>query len=113
MRGTLLVVLFSMVSIQAAIASDGAPQGDLKQQGYLYGGPLGTVTYGGALLEFGGGFDYLVYKGLGLGASLGIAGGQAGAAVFPAFDVSYHFIPKSRSPLRHGRRWRHRHRRRF
>ena len=96
MRGTLLVVLVSMVCIQAAVASEGAPSGDLKQQGYLYGGPLGRITYGGALLEFGGGFDYLVYKGLGIGASLGIAGGQAGAAVFPSLDVSYHFIPKSR-----------------
>ena len=76
---------------------------------------MGRVTYGGTLLEFGGGFDYLVYKGLGIVASLGIAEGQAGAAVFPSLDVSYHFIPKSRRivPFRHGRRWSDQHGRRF
>jgi hypothetical protein len=75
--------------------SEADPLDDLRHQGYLYGGATGRVTYGGTLLEFGGGFDWLVYEGLGLGVSLGIAGGEAGAAVFPSFDVSYHFIPDS------------------
>jgi hypothetical protein len=62
----------------------------------IYIGLLGRITYEGTLFEFGGGFDYLVYKGLGVGASLGLAGGQSTAALFPSLDVSYHFIPKSR-----------------
>jgi hypothetical protein len=47
------------------------------------------------MFEFGGGIDWLVYKGLGLGFDLSVLGDQYSAIGSGSFNVSYHFIPSN------------------
>jgi hypothetical protein len=68
---------------------------DLRLQPYVYGGGGSFISYGGSVFEFGGGLDWLVKNGLGLGGSLGVLGDGSSAISVASFDVSYHFIRDS------------------
>jgi hypothetical protein len=73
---------------------------DLRQQGYVFGAP-GAFVYEGAAatLEFGGGMQWLVHRGLGLGFDASLMGFAECFSCFPmafgSFDASYHFVPPS------------------
>ena len=73
---------------------------DLRQQGYVFGAP-GAFVYEGAAatLELGGGMQWLVYRGLGLGFDASLMGFTECFSCFPmalgSLDASYHFVPAS------------------
>jgi hypothetical protein len=68
---------------------------DLRFQPYIYAGPAKFTSYGGSAFEFGGGMDWLVHGGLGLGFDASILGDGASAVASGSLNVSYHFIPQS------------------
>jgi hypothetical protein len=73
---------------------------DLRRQPYLFGAP-GVILYGGgaSTFEFGGGMQWLVYEGLGLGFDTSILSPAdcfgCGGVFFGSFDASYQFVPSS------------------
>jgi hypothetical protein len=96
--------LESEVTIDASLdpthASDSTAEfrRDLKFQPYVFAGSGSFISYGGTVFEFGGGLDWLVKGGLGLGFSLSVLGDASAAIAIASFDVSYHFIRDS-SPV--------------
>lgn len=83
---------------ERASASTAEFRQDLKLQPYVFGGGGSFISYGGTVFEFGGGLDWLVKGGLGLGFSLSVLGDPSAAIGVASFDVSYHFIRDS-SPI--------------
>jgi hypothetical protein len=63
------LMLLSVPALSAAQVAD-----DLQQQGYVFAAPGAFVSEGAATLEFGGGMQWLVYRGLGLGFDASLMG---------------------------------------
>ena len=94
--GTLVFSFFVLITLPVAEAKDLADvQGDLRFQPYVFAGPASFISYGGNAFEFGGGMDWLVYKGLGLGFSMSVVGDGYSAVGSGSLDVSYHFIRRT------------------
>ncbi|MGH9388663.1 MAG: hypothetical protein ACRD1Z_03545 [Vicinamibacteria bacterium] len=89
-----LAMLLSVPALSTAQIDD-----DLRQQRYVFAAPGAIVAEGTATtLELGGGMQWLVYRGLGLGfdASLmGFAECFSCRMALGSFDASYHFVPSS------------------
>lgn len=89
-----LVVLFVPALSRAQVDDD------LRRQGYVFAAP-GTLVYegGAATLELGGGMQWLVHRGLGLGFDASLMGFAECFSCFPmafgSIDASYHFVPSS------------------
>ena len=96
---TSFVFLCSLVMAPLArAAQDASPsefEQDLRLQGYFFGGPAWMNNVGSSLVEFGGGFDFLVNAGLGLGGEGSILSDGSSAIAAGGFNVSYHFLPES------------------
>jgi hypothetical protein len=93
-RGWIALAAFSFPALSFAQADD-----DLRQQGYVFAAPGTFVSVGVTTIEFGGGMQWLVYRGLGLGfdASLmGFAECFQCMVALGSLDASYHFVPSSR-----------------
>ncbi len=88
---TLLLVLVPVLS-RAQVGDD------LRRQGYVFGAP-GAFVYDGAAttFEFGGGMQWLVSNGLGLGFDASLLRFPECFSCFSlalgSFDASYHFVP--------------------
>jgi hypothetical protein len=87
-------VLLSIPAFAAAQVGD-----DLRQQGYVFAAP-GAFLYEGAAttFEFGGGMQWLVAGGLGLGFDASLLGFTECfdcSMAFGSIDASYHFVPSS------------------
>jgi len=88
------IAVLSVPALSRAQVAD-----DLRRQGYFFAAP-GTFGSGEAVtLEYGGGMQWLVYRGLGLGFDASVLGF---AECFPcvgvqfgSLDASYHFVPSS------------------
>jgi hypothetical protein len=94
--GTLVFSFFVLNTLPVAEAKDLAyAQGELRFQPYVFAGPASFISYGGNVFEFGGGMDWLVYKGLGLGFSMSVVGDGYSAVGSGSLDVSYHFIRRT------------------
>ena len=91
-----LAMLLSVPALSTAQIDE-----DLHQQGYVYAAPGAFVfdDEGAATLEFGGGMQWLVYHGLGLGFDASLMGFAECFSCFPmafgSLDASYHFVPSS------------------
>jgi hypothetical protein len=89
------VLLLGVAALSRAEIPD-----DQRRQPYLFGAP-GVLVYEGGIptVEFGGGMQWLVHRGLGLGfdastlTSAGCFG--CGGLFFGSLDASYHFVPPS------------------
>ena len=72
---------------------------DLKQQGYVFAAPGAFIPEGATTLEFGGGMQWLVYRGLGLGFDASLVRSaecfDCGGLALGSLDASYHFVPSS------------------
>jgi hypothetical protein len=68
---------------------------DVRQQGYIFGGAGSMSNVGSALYELGGGYDWIFYRGLGLGAEASLLGDQSTGIVTGGVQMSYHFLPDS------------------
>jgi len=90
-----LAMLLSVPALSTAQIDE-----DLHRQGYVFAAPGAFVVAEGiaATLELGGGMQWLVYRGLGLGfdASLmGIADCFPCGLAHGSLEASYHFVPSS------------------
>jgi hypothetical protein len=87
------LALLSVPALSQAQVGD-----DLRQQGYVFAAP-GAFVYEGAAttLELGGGMEWLVYRGLGLGFDASLLGFPECFSCFSmalgSIDASYHFVP--------------------
>ncbi len=89
----------AMVFLSVPLLSGAQVDEDLRQQGYVFAAPGAFLYEGGApTLEFGGGMQWLVYRGLGLGFDASL---MAFTECFDcmmalgSIDASYHFVPSS------------------
>lgn len=94
--GWIALVILSVPALSRAQVAD-----DPRQQGYVFAAP-GAFVFdgeGAATLEFGGGIQWLVYRGLGLGFDASLMGFAECFSCFPmafgSLDASYHFVPSS------------------
>jgi hypothetical protein len=89
-------VLLAVFVASPLVAQD-LDRDDLRTQPYIYGGvgafPSGAG--GGATFGFGGGADWLVYRGLGIGVDATIFGNDVYSFFVGSLDISYHIIPSS------------------
>ena len=90
----IVFVLLFLPAVSRAQVSD-----DLRRQAYVFGAP-GMVVLDGpiATFEVGGGMQWLVYRGVGLGfdgSLLGFARCFSCRLALGSFDVSYHFVPSA------------------
>lgn len=76
-------------------AVDSEFEKDLRLQGYFFGGPAFMSNVGSSLYEFGGGFDWLVYEGLGVGFEASLLGDASTGIGTGGLRLSYHFLPES------------------
>ncbi len=53
---------------------------------------------GSAIFEFGGGFDWIFYKGLGVGFEISALGNSTGGVGTAGLNLSYHFLPDGPGP---------------
>ena len=93
MAGWLALMLLSVPAFSGAQVAD-----DLRRQGYVFAAPGTFISEGATTLEYGGGMQWLVYRGLGLGfdASLmGFAECFSCRMALGSLDASYHFVPSS------------------
>ncbi len=89
------VLTLSSIVWPTLAAAQGDMERDLRLQPYAYAGPASFISYGGSAFEFGGGMDWLVLNGLGLGFDASILGDGYSAVACGSLNVSYHFIPRS------------------
>ena len=92
-----LTAVLVLATTSLARAQADAFDEDLKSQPFVYGsvgafpsGAGGTTTYG-----FGGGMDFLAYRGLGVGADFVIFGNQSFGFGVATANGSYHFVPRT------------------
>ncbi|MGH9391681.1 MAG: hypothetical protein ACRD1Z_18935 [Vicinamibacteria bacterium] len=92
--GWIALLLLSVPALSTAQIDE-----DLRQQGYLFAAPGAFVAEGiAATLEVGGGMQWLVYRGLGLGFDASVMGFAECLSCWLALgslDASYHFVPSS------------------
>jgi hypothetical protein len=102
MKGSVgsVVFLIALVALPASLSAQ--TEEDVKKQGYVFAAP-GAFLYDGegvATLEAGGGFQWLVYRGLGLGFDGSWMGFpecfSCGSMWLGSIDASYHFARPSR-----------------
>jgi hypothetical protein len=98
-RGS-VVFLLALVALPASLSAQAGEE--VKRQGYVFAAP-GALVYDGegvATLEAGGGFQWLVYRGLGLGFDGSWMGFpecfSCGSMWLGSVDASYHFVRSSR-----------------
>jgi hypothetical protein len=82
-------------STQAVEVGDSEFERDIRSQGYVFGGAGSMSNVGSALWEFGGGYDWIFYRGLGVGFDISLLGDQFGGIGTAGFQASYHFLPES------------------
>jgi hypothetical protein len=89
------VLLLGVAALSRAEIPD-----DQRRQPYLFGAP-GMIVYEGGLatVEFGGGMQWLVHRGLGLGFDAAtltpVECFACGGVFFASMDASYHFVSSS------------------
>ena len=66
---------------------------DVRGQAFLFASPVAMSQVGSAIFEFGGGYDWLVYEGLGVGGEVSVMGDGYSAIGTAGVNVSYHFVP--------------------
>jgi len=99
-RTLFLLGLFTTLamSVTATAQPPDSFRKDLRFQPFVYGslGAFSSGAGGGGTYGFGGGVDWLVAKGLGLGGDVVLFGNDTFAFGVASLNVSYHFIPTSR-----------------
>lgn len=66
---------------------------DLRVQGFVFGGGTSMSNVGDALVEIGGGVDYVFGSGIGIGAELSALGNGGGGTGTFGLNLSYHLLP--------------------
>lgn len=91
--------LFATLSVSSTLNAQQVDsfREDLRFQPFLYGsaGAFPSGSGGGGTFGLGGGMDFLVHNGLGLGGDVVLFGNNTFGFGVASLNVSYHFIPGS------------------